>query len=72
MDEIKTYLNENKFIIERSKNNRIVKLLDRDKFFETLHTELITLSKAYNKSLNDIHVLFMELCCDIHDLKRYL
>lgn len=72
MDEMQNYLKEHKFEIKRTQNNRHVYVSEKTKFFETLHNELVALSKTYNKKIDEMQFLFMECCCDISDLKKCL
>lgn len=44
----------------------------KDEFFKILSKELHTLARTYNKQMDEIHMLFMEVCCDLDELKKEL
>ena len=43
-----------------------------DEYFSKLTKELHKLARLYNKKMDEIHMLFMEVCCDLEDLKKLL
>lgn len=67
-----------KVIITRNlKNNKISVKSKRvqksqDRFFEKLSNELRELAKEYGKEMDELHMLFMEVSCDLGDLKNLL
>ena len=67
-----------KIIVEKdvNTNKRILKGRDKEKqkdeFFKMLSKELHTLAWKHEKTMDDIHMLFMEVSCDLEELKRVL
>lgn len=47
-------------------------LKEQNQFFEKLSKELKDLSKEYNKDIDQLHLLFMEVSCDLGELKSLL
>lgn len=47
-------------------------LKEQNQFFEKLSKELRDLAKEYNKDIDQLHLLFMEVSCDLGELKSLL
>ena len=67
-----------KIVVEKdvTTNKRILKGRDKEKqkdeFFKMLSKELHYLARKYEKTMDDIHMLFMEVSCDLEELKKAL
>lgn len=66
-----------KLTIQRDPSNKLsvkskVLQTSQDHFFEKLSKELKDLAKEYGKEMDELHMLFMEVCCDIGELKKVL
>lgn len=69
--------NDLKITVERdSKNNLSVKSKvvqsSNDQYFAGLNKELRALAREYDKAMDEIHMLFMEVCCDLGELRTLL
>jgi len=49
-----------------------MKAKTQQEYFSKLSKELHKLSRTHHKKMDEIHMLFMEVCCDLEDLKKLL